>query len=129
MNNARLETLADDLDDLAEGQHPEFIFHMGAILDHYARGFDDEPTCKTAGCMAGWVLFHHLGKRPGDFAVSDMAAHWLELDKRTASRLFFASEGMSAGPAECAIVVRNLIKTGEVDWSLVRVPHGTTDVI
>jgi hypothetical protein len=85
--------------------------------------------CDTIGCIGGWT--NYLYPPADGRSISREAASKLGLDEVTADQLFFP--GMESGwnpqweyadvtPAMAAMVIRNLVDTGTVDWSLCDLP-------
>ena len=77
--------------------------------------------CGTEACIAGWAAFLAKPHEVIDkFDIRQVAVEYLELDPYTSAHLFVAGVAMSVtDPKDAALVIRNLIATGKVDWSLV----------
>lgn len=101
-------------------------------------GRDTEPLkgfnmgvwrCGSVGCIGGWT--NYLYPPADGRSTSFDAASQLGLDDVTADELFFPGEAAGwngrwdytdVTPAMAATVIRNLVDTGRVDWSLCNLP-------
>lgn len=117
MNIERLEALAARIEAMphVDAQSPEeHGFNM--------RFYRNEYKCGTACCISG-VAAEMMGD---EFAWSDETATWLGLSDEYLSSLYFPHDSEIGcdqlreliPPQHAAAVIRNLIKTGEVDWSV-----------
>lgn len=126
-NVLRLARLMQELD-VFEAQTGDILYdqtQIGVLLD------GEKHECDAPGCMAGWAAV--LASRRSCKTWSEWYAHslhahgagreWLGLDMRLAKQLFKprpAPKGRRVTPWEAASVLRNLAKTGEVDWNKAR---------
>lgn len=128
MNKEKLLQVADAIE-ASELLH--FGFNMKVFKDSTAIGILDNSGrgCGTVGCIAGWTIAtfqadHWKSGDPDIFAFR--AQEELNLTDRQAHDLFFVGPaqenpyhpGWDATPAQAAMVIRHLAKTGEVDWDL-----------
>lgn len=122
MNRGNVQKLLDWL----EAGAPERTFNMDVWIDDLG----DKPNwCGTTCCMAGWCSqqVQTIEEYWSDLyrSASDVATEWLGLTDADAYRLFRAISSNGQLPlrnitaAQAAIVVRNLLETGEVNWDLV----------
>lgn len=126
MNKERLTEVALWL----EAGAPERKFNMNRFLN------TDETTplsnwCGTECCIAGYAVTKYAPEQVISAEmygnVDDIARDLLGLSNEDARQLFYAKSPLGysytgqwedISPYDAAIVVRNLIKTGEVNWSL-----------
>lgn len=130
MNKERLELLAQALD---RGFLPDKgdDSDLGFNMHFYRMGseeFDDKlyfdgvkldnsgHQCQTAGCLAGWTaaMFGYCGINFYEFAKNA-----LDISDEIALSLMhpYSDEAWLATPQQAAKVIRELIKTGVVNWT------------
>lgn len=130
MNKQRLAAIAEWLEGGAK--HADVEFDMSVSLIPYDPENADHNKCGTTCCIAGAAVHFfdpkfEAAESPGEevswFRVKDRALKLLDLDYVTGRVLFEPSSTGSYDeladyndPAWAARVVRNLIKTGSVDW-------------
>jgi hypothetical protein len=116
-------------------------FNMADFWEPHAhdRHLSDKTghNCGTVACIAGHAVFlagkATVGKLRGELGVPDEAAKWLGLDAgvfKEANQLFYGWNQTGTGiysvkmekvtPADAAKVLRNLVETGEVNWSITK---------
>lgn len=128
MNKQRLEQLARavETDALPIGFNMNYYFHDN---EHDYNG----EFCATVACLAGWCLALAKGfeteKEALDFinnaveydkALQRFASDWLGIDYQVGRALFLPPielEWENITAEQAVGVVRNLAKTGVVDWS------------
>lgn len=117
MNVELLTKIAEWLE--AGGREADFGYRFN--MAHYYE--DARPNCGAACCIAGAAL--ELSGRPergGDEMTEDLAGRLLGLAPDVAGSLFFAFgcpiSIKNISPGDAARVVRHLIDTGVVKWSL-----------
>lgn len=130
MNTERLSALADKLDTLpnfADDCDGEGWIDGSGWID--VESFDIGTWCRvgrrdrcgTVACVGGWtvLLFAETDRNDANLDLYDErhAALLLGLDYSVARQLFYPSTAWSAvTAARAAGVIRNLIRTGVVDW-------------
>ena len=114
MNIERLNIIAEWL----EAGAP----HKDGVDGFDMRDWKRYTDCGTMCCIAG-TAYQFFGGEGKSFFIQ--AANLLELDYKTAERLFYALKGSpgegvidlaTITPAWAARCIRKLIATGEVDW-------------
>lgn len=75
--------------------------------------------CGSVGCIGGWAckLFND-----GNVVGTEEVAPLLGLSFETANTLFYPPNRLdysSITPAQAATVIRHLVETGEVDWTII----------
>lgn len=125
MNIERLTLLADTLEhhrlDIGFNMHTYFLAPSPSL---YPSGIYPDLTgrgCLTVACIAGWAAVLS-GVQTPDESADIYAMDYLDLDMTTASDLFHPPAYIHWGkvtPQHAAQVIRHLINTGNVDWSIV----------
>lgn len=130
MNIERLTQLANDL----EAHHnPKFKFDIGIV----SRQKYCHEGCGTVGCIAGFIMWKYLdAKYPAESEYASMhpvlpngeiaqdwhAGTWLDLPAPVWDALFYnfnsAPDDLQITEKDSAKVIRHLIETGIVDWSI-----------
>ena len=122
MNKERLTEVALWL----EAGAPERKFNMNRFLNT-----DTTNGCGTECCIAGYAVTKYAPEQVISAEMygtaDDLARDLLGLSNEDAGQLFYAKSPLGysytghwedISPYDAAIVVRNFIKTGQVDWSL-----------
>ena len=129
MNVDRLEQIAQWLENGAPHKQTGFTFHMNYWTQATEELYEDKipSDCGSVACIGGATEQFFNSKEVG--AVFVPAKDLLDLSDEDAHNLFYPSEKWSnisydhVTPAEAASVIRNLIKTGVVDWFEVSERH------
>lgn len=127
LNVERLSELADWLE--AGAPHKHITFKMNHFIDpkliDSTKPCTKDNICGTACCIAGAAtmfyhpeVFHVYTDVVMDVNYHDLAREALGLNDDQARQLFYAnlSDLDYITPEWAAKVIRNLIKTGKVDW-------------
>ena len=78
-----------------------------------------ENACGTACCIGGWAQLMHI--KDGYKRHINSAEAYLGLDHEIAHELFYPTDPYIylKDPKLAAKVLRHLVETGEVDWSII----------
>jgi hypothetical protein len=139
MNKERLIKLAKKLESPEAAAH----FNLGEWFAVEGDSVDsaDEPVsvlikkCGTTACIAGWAVAMFMpDKSYGSAFFFENGKEALELNYNEARALFLGIDlaettgmcMMDVTPIQAASVIRHLVDTGEVDWSILKEPEPAT---
>jgi hypothetical protein len=122
MNKERLTQVAEWL----EAGAPERRFNMNRLLDTETTT-DRTNWCGTECCIAGYVVTRFWPEdvvmAEKDGSADTLAGEILDLEPEMADRLFYprntVEDWSAITPEQAALVVRNLLQHGEVDWEII----------
>lgn len=124
-----LNKVADLLDTVEDYQmDAKTGFESGFCMEDYFHWNDDENghECQSPSCIAGHILYM-TGKKTDYYGVADTAAEIAGLNSSQREELFIPDTGLyyavkspwDVTAKEAAKVIRNLVETGKVDWTIV----------
>ena len=119
MNIERLEQLATAIEQEADGIKLNMNYwYSEAEPDYPAYDWSNTP-CGTIACIGGMADHLFSAKGPNETTTEETAKN-LGLTDRQANMLFFGYSDafLPVSPAGAAKVIRHLIATGEVDWTI-----------
>jgi len=112
MNTERLEALAAKIETM-----PHVNAWNPSTSGFNMKRWRAREDCGTVCCIGGTADVMRKARTSSE----ERTGKWLGLDALTSNRLFYpyaVRDFSSITPAHAAAVIRNLIKTGEVDWSV-----------
>lgn len=123
IHKARLEALANWLEKGGESPHIQFgMYTYLTLLDEDGNEtFDENQACGSVCCMAGALAqtFGNIKTTIHGHGIFDVARELVGLNLNDAVDLFVPALDLhSITPRQAARVVRHLLATGEIDWSI-----------